>query len=112
MTLKSDVVLNTNDVTFVLQINKRLNFMCYLQTHTHTKNLVRDFEFYDTITLSQKHTLAPASVLSIASLLMLFVVADARIPGLYTGGQWESAHATFYGGNDADLELWVLSSSF
>ncbi|XP_062176080.1 thaumatin-like protein 1b [Alnus glutinosa] len=42
------------------------------------------------------------SVLSIASLiLMLFVVADARILGVYTGGQWESDHATFYGGDDA-----------
>nr|GEY28864.1 barwin-like endoglucanase [Tanacetum cinerariifolium] len=26
---------------------------------------------------------------------------NARIPGVYTGGKWESAHATFYGGNDA-----------
>ena len=22
-------------------------------------------------------------------------------PGVYTGGQWETAHATFYGGSDA-----------
>ncbi|GJT94379.1 lysine-specific demethylase JMJ25-like protein [Tanacetum coccineum] len=26
---------------------------------------------------------------------------NARIPGIYTRGKWESAHATFYGGNDA-----------
>lgn len=27
--------------------------------------------------------------------------AHARIPGVYTGGAWQSAHATFYGGSDA-----------
>ena len=44
-----------------------------------------------------------------AAMLALFVVAvallvspaAARIPGLYTGGGWQSAHATFYGGSDA-----------
>ncbi|THU52824.1 hypothetical protein C4D60_Mb10t08000 [Musa balbisiana] len=29
------------------------------------------------------------------------LLADARIPGVYTGGPWQSAHATFYGGSDA-----------
>ncbi|CAL9059406.1 expansin-A4-like [Musa acuminata AAA Group] len=29
------------------------------------------------------------------------LLADARIPGVYTGGAWQSAHATFYGGSDA-----------
>ncbi|KAL4324743.1 hypothetical protein GQ457_11G007400 [Hibiscus cannabinus] len=29
------------------------------------------------------------------------VVVDARIPGVYSGGSWETAHATFYGGSDA-----------
>lgn len=53
--------------------------------------------------------MAPMSVLSIASLLILFAVADARIPGIYTGGQWESAHATFYGGNDASGTMGTLS---
>ncbi|XP_020101680.1 expansin-A7-like [Ananas comosus] len=31
----------------------------------------------------------------------LFVPADARIPGVYSAGPWQSAHATFYGGSDA-----------
>jgi hypothetical protein len=53
--------------------------------------------------------MATVSVLSIASLLMLFAVADARIPGAYTGGQWESAHATFYGVNDAYGTMGILS---
>lgn len=26
---------------------------------------------------------------------------DARIPGVYNGEAWQSAHATFYGGGDA-----------
>ena len=28
-------------------------------------------------------------------------LVDARIPGNYQGGSWQSAHATFYGGSDA-----------
>jgi len=39
--------------------------------------------------------------LYIASLASLFVSTSARIPGVYTGGSWQSAHATFYGGSDA-----------
>ena len=39
--------------------------------------------------------------LHIASLASLFVATSARIPGVYTGGPWQSAHATFYGGSDA-----------
>ena len=31
----------------------------------------------------------------------LFSFSYARIPGVYTGGAWQSAHATFYGGSDA-----------
>nr|CAB3497652.1 unnamed protein product [Digitaria exilis] len=30
-----------------------------------------------------------------------FTPATARIPGVYGGGDWQSAHATFYGGSDA-----------
>ncbi|CAN6559555.1 unnamed protein product [Malus baccata var. baccata] len=38
----------------------------------------------------------------IATLLIsLMWVAEARIPGVYTGGAWQGAHATFYGGSDA-----------
>ncbi|XP_075638886.1 expansin-A6 [Castanea sativa] len=39
--------------------------------------------------------------IAIASLLSLFALANAKIPGVYSGGTWESAHATFYGGSDA-----------
>jgi hypothetical protein len=41
------------------------------------------------------------SVVCIACLISLMWVAEARIPGVYSGGSWESAHATFYGGSDA-----------
>ncbi|XP_021828378.1 expansin-A6 [Prunus avium] len=38
----------------------------------------------------------------LASLLISVMwVAEARIPGVYTGDAWEAAHATFYGGSDA-----------
>jgi hypothetical protein len=60
--------------------------------------------------LSHKHTMmATVSVLSIASLLMLFAVADARILGAYTDGQCESAHTAFYGSNDASGTMGILS---
>lgn len=32
---------------------------------------------------------------------MILTAADGAVPGVYTGGQWGSAHATFYGGSDA-----------
>lgn len=35
----------------------------------------------------------------IISLFLLTV--EARIPGVYSGGSWQTAHATFYGGSDA-----------
>lgn len=39
----------------------------------------------------------------IASIILplLISVAEARIPGVYSGGSWQGAHATFYGGSDA-----------
>ncbi|KVI04908.1 Barwin-like endoglucanase [Cynara cardunculus var. scolymus] len=37
----------------------------------------------------------------ILMLTAILTAVNARIPGVYTGGQWETAHATFYGGADA-----------
>ncbi|KAL8257536.1 hypothetical protein R6Q59_029577 [Mikania micrantha] len=34
-------------------------------------------------------------------LTMIPAAVNARISGVYTGGQWQTAHATFYGGSDA-----------
>lgn len=46
--------------------------------------------------------MASVTVLCIAlSVLSPMLMAEARIPGVYSGGPWESAHATFYGGADA-----------
>ncbi|XP_078435773.1 expansin A4 [Wolffia australiana] len=46
--------------------------------------------------------MARRGVLHVVGLVMAMVVmAGARIPGAYTGGQWQNAHATFYGGSDA-----------
>ncbi|KAH0882714.1 hypothetical protein HID58_058810 [Brassica napus] len=38
--------------------------------------------------------------LAVTASLML-TVTNAKIPGVYTGGPWQNAHATFYGGSDA-----------
>ncbi|CAI0443233.1 unnamed protein product [Linum tenue] len=48
-------------------------------------------------------TMKAASALStlFSTLLFLLINVDARIPGNYGGGAWQSAHATFYGGSDA-----------
>ncbi|KAL6966484.1 atexp4,atexpa4,athexp alpha 1.6,expa4 [Sarracenia purpurea var. burkii] len=37
----------------------------------------------------------------IVSIFSVLPQLEARIPGVYTGGVWQSAHATFYGGSDA-----------
>ncbi|PNX89567.1 expansin-a4-like protein [Trifolium pratense] len=34
-------------------------------------------------------------------LTLLLSSIEASIPGIYTGGAWQTAHATFYGGSDA-----------
>lgn len=46
--------------------------------------------------------MAVFNVVCIASLIMSIMwMAEARLPGVYSGGPWQSAHATFYGGADA-----------
>ncbi|KAI3473206.1 hypothetical protein Pfo_030498 [Paulownia fortunei] len=40
-------------------------------------------------------------LLCIVSILCFLISAQARIPGVYAGGPWQTAHATFYGGSDA-----------
>ncbi|KAJ9678177.1 hypothetical protein PVL29_022919 [Vitis rotundifolia] len=40
-------------------------------------------------------------VVYFASLISLFSLLQAKIPGIYSSGAWESARATFYGGSDA-----------
>ena len=43
----------------------------------------------------------PALPLLLLAAAMMLSPAAARIPGVYGGGSWQSAHATFYGGSDA-----------
>ncbi|KAK4478562.1 hypothetical protein RD792_014046 [Penstemon davidsonii] len=41
-------------------------------------------------------------LISIITILCVKLIpAHAKIPGVYSGGPWETAHATFYGGSDA-----------
>ncbi|CAN0881570.1 EXPA3 [Linum grandiflorum] len=40
-------------------------------------------------------------LLLLLCLASLVATVTARIPGVYTGGPWQNAHATFYGGADA-----------
>ncbi|XP_021761139.1 expansin-A4-like [Chenopodium quinoa] len=37
----------------------------------------------------------------VISLLSIFSSVNGRVPGVYQGGPWTPAHATFYGGDDA-----------
>ncbi|KAK9700116.1 hypothetical protein RND81_08G218100 [Saponaria officinalis] len=41
------------------------------------------------------------SMLMLFIILSLFSLIHATFSGLYTGGAWQTAHATFYGGSDA-----------
>ncbi|KAH7656956.1 Expansin protein [Dioscorea alata] len=41
------------------------------------------------------------SIAILGSLISILAPASAHIPGVFTGGPWQSAHATFYGGSDA-----------
>ena len=48
-----------------------------------------------------REKMAVGVVVCFASLISLFSLVQAKIPGAYSGGAWQSAHATFYGGSDA-----------
>lgn len=50
------------------------------------------------------------NVVRIVSLISLMWMAEARIPGVYSGGAWQSAHATFYGGSDASGTMGTLNN--
>ena len=52
--------------------------------------------------------MATLTVTCIVSLLAFLTLVDARIPGPYTGGEWQTAHATFYGGNDASGTMGII----
>lgn len=41
------------------------------------------------------------ATICVLSLVLFLTFVEARIPGVYSGGPWQSAHATFYGGSDA-----------
>ncbi|KAJ9684277.1 hypothetical protein PVL29_016658 [Vitis rotundifolia] len=41
------------------------------------------------------------AVVCFVAMTSVLKLGEARIPGVYTGGAWQSAHATFYGGSDA-----------
>ncbi|KAF8084854.1 hypothetical protein N665_0696s0010 [Sinapis alba] len=46
-------------------------------------------------------TINPSIFLTILPLLLLLNPTNAGIPGVYSGSSWQTAHATFYGGDDA-----------
>ncbi len=55
--------------------------------------------------------MAVVNVVCMVSLISLMWMAEARIPGVYTGGAWQGAHATFYGGSDASGTMGMYHNS-
>lgn len=53
-------------------------------------------------------------IIAIVSLSFSFPPTHARIPGVYSGGPWQSAHATFYGGSDASgtMGMYIIYTLF
>ncbi|KAL3334306.1 hypothetical protein AABB24_030838, partial [Solanum stoloniferum] len=54
--------------------------------------------------ISLKPQLRMGIMIIIAVLIFVdscFNIVEGRIPGVYSGGSWQTAHATFYGGSDA-----------
>ncbi|KAF2588771.1 hypothetical protein F2Q70_00040924 [Brassica cretica] len=43
----------------------------------------------------------PSILLTMFPLFLFLSLTNAAIPGVYSGGSWQTAHATFYGGDDA-----------
>jgi len=52
------------------------------------------------------------SMVYIVTLIMSLTMwmVNARIPGVYNGGAWQTAHATFYGGSDASGTMGTSST--
>lgn len=52
-----------------------------------------------------------SNIVSVITLWVCSTMVDARTPGNYQGGSWQSAHATFYGGADASGTMGMLCQS-
>lgn len=64
--------------------------------HSYTLSLSLSFKYF-----CDCGKMEALRLLCIALLLCSLTAVHARIPGVYSGGAWQSAHATFYGGADA-----------
>lgn len=90
---------------------------CSFSLHKYTPNPLNS-SLHLPITLLAMHQNTPMAILSIiiaiVSLSFSFPPTHARIPGVYSGGPWQSAHATFYGGSDASgtMGMYIIYTLF
>lgn len=53
-----------------------------------------------------------ACIVLLVTILLQYSLTQARTPGIYSGGSWQNAHATFYGGADASGTMGSCSHMF
>jgi hypothetical protein len=68
------------------------------------------YQHFDILQIPHMDQLVRTIALTSLLAFSIFASVEARIPGVYTGGPWQNAHATFYGGSDASGTMGVSLS--
>lgn len=97
------ILISANNLSFS---NYGVSLLVYKQLSTSdVSTIIKSLSLLDYSLLLYKHlqkmAIIPSILLTIFPLFLLLSLTKAAIPGVYSGGSWQTAHATFYGGDDA-----------